>query len=189
VPKTLQFYYCIDPNGTNPFPTNATAFVPALNVSFPTVAAASGGMATNGTFSVNQTNLGVINQPITNWPSEAMLWLVWQMTDSTGKAQGLALDNLSFSASVALPLSLTIPASGGKVLIDWPSVQGQMYQLESSTNLVNPAWTPLGSPVTGTGRTMTLTNTMSSHGFRIERFKLLIVDPTWTAATPLVLRS
>jgi hypothetical protein len=171
--KTLQCYYFIDPSGTNPFPTNATAFVPALNVNFPTVAAASGGMATNGTLSVNQTNLSVLNQVITNWPPGAMLWLVWQMTDSTGKAQGLALDNLSFSASVALPLSLTIPAGGGKVLINWPSVQGQMYQLEYCTNLVNSTWTPSGSPVTGTGGTMTLTNNLSAAQQSFFRLQLV----------------
>src|SRR5208283_901295 len=49
LPKTLQFYYMVDPTGTNAFPTNATAFLPALNVSFPTVAADVGGVAVDGT--------------------------------------------------------------------------------------------------------------------------------------------
>jgi hypothetical protein len=43
--------------------------------------------------------LSVWNQAITNWPPGAALWLVWQMPDSTGKAQGLGIDNLSFSAT------------------------------------------------------------------------------------------
>jgi hypothetical protein len=42
--------------------------------------------------------LSVINQPITGWPPGAALWLVWEMADPLGKAQGLAIDNLSFSA-------------------------------------------------------------------------------------------
>ena len=96
LPKTLQFYYFIDPTGTARFPTGATAFLPALNVSFPTVAADSGGVAVDGTSPLNQTNLSVLNQAITNWPPGAALWLVWQMTDSTGKAQGLGIDNLTF---------------------------------------------------------------------------------------------
>jgi len=173
LPKTLQFYYFIDPTGTNPFPTNATAFVPALNVVFPTVAATSGGMPTNGTLSVNQTNLSVSNQAITNWPPGAMLWLVWQMADSTGKAQGLGVDHVSFSASVALPLSLTIPAGSAEVLINWSSDQGEMYQLEYSTNLINSTWTPLGGPVTGTGGTMTLTNNLSAAQQSYFRLQLL----------------
>ncbi len=99
LPKTLQFYYAVDLTGTNAFPTSATAFLPALNVSLPTVSADAGGVAVDGTAALNQTNLGVLNQTITNWPPGAALWLVWQMTDSTGKAQGLGIDNLSFSAT------------------------------------------------------------------------------------------
>ena len=99
LPKTLQFYYTVDSTGTNAFPTNATAFLPALNVGFPTVAADVGGVAVDGTAALNQTNLGVLNQTITNWPPGAALWLVWQMPDATGKAQGLGIDNLSFSAT------------------------------------------------------------------------------------------
>jgi hypothetical protein len=106
--KTLKFYYLIDPSGTRPFSTNITAFLPALDVSFPAVPADVGGLAVDGTSALNQTNLGVVNLPITNWPPAAALWLVWEMTDSASKAQGLAIDNLSFSASSGnLPPVLT----------------------------------------------------------------------------------
>ena len=30
-----------------------------------------------------------------HWPPGTALWLVWQMTDSTGKAQGLGIDNVA----------------------------------------------------------------------------------------------
>jgi hypothetical protein len=98
-PKTLRFYYFIDPTATAAFSTNYTAFLPALNVSFPTVPADVGGVAVDGTAPLNQTSLGVTNQVITNWPPGAALWLVWEMTDATSKAQGLAIDNISFSAN------------------------------------------------------------------------------------------
>jgi hypothetical protein len=97
--KTLECYYFIDPSATNVFSTNATAFLPALNVSFPTVPADVGGVAVDGTSYLNQTNLAVVNQVITNWVPGAALWLVWEMADASGKSQGLAIDNLSFSAS------------------------------------------------------------------------------------------
>ena len=96
--KALSCYYFIDLTGTNAFPTNYTALLPALNVSFPVNAADVGGVAVDGTAAANQLSLSVSDQVITNWPSGAALWLVWQMADAGGKAQGLGLDNFSFSA-------------------------------------------------------------------------------------------
>ena len=57
LPKTLEFYYFIDPSATNVFSTSATAFLPALDLSFPTVPADVGGVAVDGTATINQTNL------------------------------------------------------------------------------------------------------------------------------------
>jgi hypothetical protein len=165
--KTLQFYYFVDLSGTAAFPTNPTSLLPALNVSFPTVAADIGGVAVDGTAPTNQDNLSVLDQTITNWPPGAALWLVWQMTDSTGKAQGLAIDNLSFSANVPLPVPLTVQASGTNLFLNWPGAAGQTYQLEYKNNLTDPAWTPVGNPVTGTGGALILTN---NSGVSSQRF-------------------
>jgi len=173
VAKTLQFYYFIDPTGVATFPGSGTAFIPALNVSIPTVAADSGGVAVDGTASINQTNLSVLNQTITNWPPGAALWLMWQMTDSTGKAQGLGIDNLSFSASVPLPVPVNIQVSSTNFLLNWSGVVGQTYQLESTTNLATPVWTPVGNPVTGTGGTLTLTNNLGSSPQDFFRLRLV----------------
>jgi hypothetical protein len=108
-PKTLLFYYFIDPTATAPFSTSYTAFLPALNVSFPRVPADVGGVAVDGTAPANQISLGLTNQVITNWPPGAALWLVWEMTDATGKAQGLGIDNLSFSAASSQSNANTAP--------------------------------------------------------------------------------
>ena len=174
LPKTLQFYYAVDLTGTNPLPSSATAFLPALNVNFPTVAADTGGAAVDGTALPNQTNLIVLEQTITNWPPGAALWLVWQMTDATGKAQGLAIDNLSFSASVALPVPLKVQLSGTNLLFNWTGVAGQTYQLEYKNNLTDPDWTPVGNAVTGTGGTLLLTNSPIAAPQRF--FHLRLVD-------------
>jgi regulation of enolase protein 1 (concanavalin A-like superfamily) len=173
VPKTLQFYYFVDPTGTAAFPDSATAFIPALNVSFPTVTADSGGIAVDGTAPLNQTNLSVLNHAITNWPPGAALWLVWQMTDATGKAQGLGIDDLSFSAGVPLPVPLNIQISGMNMLLSWPTVAGQTYQLEYEDALTAPAWTPVGSPVPGTGGSQTLTNSFGGSPQRFFRLRLV----------------
>jgi hypothetical protein len=171
LPKTLQFYYFIDPTGTNTFTTNITALIPALNVNFPTNAADGGGVAVDGTSPLNQTNLSVINQTITNWPPGSALWLVWQMTDTTGKAQGLGIDNLSFSAGVPPPV-LNAVISGNNLMLNWPTVAGQTYQLEYTDDLAAPAWTPLGNPVPGTGGTLTLTNNFGNPTQRFYRLQL-----------------
>lgn len=124
-------------------------------------------MAVDGTAAPNQTNLSDLNQTITNWPPGAALWLVWQMTDSTGKAQGLGIDNLNFSASVPLPVPVSIQTSGTNLILNWPGVAGQSYQLQYKTNLTDPTWTPVGGVVTGTGGTLTVTNALgaSTQGF------------------------
>jgi Lamin Tail Domain len=167
VAKTLQFYYLIDLTGTNSFPIGATAFVPALNVNIPATGPVGGG-AVDGTSTFNQTNLSVLNQSITNWPPGAVLWLVWQMTDSSGNAQGLGIDNLNFSASVpAQPVSLDIQVSGAGILLGWPTTMGVNYQIEYKDDLAAPIWTLLGSPVPGTGGSISVTNdiTLSTHRF------------------------
>jgi hypothetical protein len=172
VPKTLQLFYFIDRTGTNSFPSSATAFLPSLNVSFPTVAADSGGLAVDGTAPLNQTGLSVQNQSITNWPPGAALWLVWQMTDFAGKAQGLGIEDLSFSATAPPPAPLNIQVSGTNLLLSWSATLGQIYQLEYKDELTAPAWTPLGGPVTGTGGTLLLTNYFGTSLQRFYRFRL-----------------
>ncbi|HEX4121550.1 MAG TPA: lamin tail domain-containing protein, partial [Verrucomicrobiae bacterium] len=121
LPKTLEFYYFIDPTATNAFSTAATAFLPVLNVSFPTVPGDVGGAAVDGTAGINQTNLSVMNQTITNWPPGAALWLVWEMASSTGKSQGLGIDNLAFSAIALNPVAVTVQASGTNFVLSWPA--------------------------------------------------------------------
>jgi hypothetical protein len=137
------------------------------------VTADSGGLAVDGTATLNQTNLSVLNQTITNWPPGAALWLVWQMTDASGKAQGLAIDNLSFSASVTTSVPLTIQVSGSNLLVTWTGTAGQTYQLEYADDLASPSWTPVGNPVTGTGGTLSTTNSLGSSSQGFYRLRLV----------------
>ena len=159
LPKTLQFYYLVDPAGTNSFSTNATEFLPSLGVSFATVTADVGGVAVDGTAPANQTNLSVANQAITNWTPGSALWLVWEMASAAGKSQGLGIDNLTFSAVNSSSLTnqpvLNIQGAGGgalsgnQFLVSWPDV-GVPYRLLSATNLTPPVvWSP-ASAVTET---------------------------------------
>jgi hypothetical protein len=176
--KTLEVYYLIDSTGTNTFSTNATAFLPGLNVSFPTVAADAGGTAVDGTATIDQSVLAVVNQPILDWPPDEALWLVWEMASATGKSQGLAIDNLTFSATAQATLSavsMTAQASGTNVVLTWSGLIGQQYQVQYKTNLTDAAWLPLNSPAPGTGASLSLTNNLGAAPQRF--FRLVILAP------------
>jgi hypothetical protein len=143
VAKQLSFGYFIDPAATNAFSTNLTALLPGLDVSFPAAPAATAAVPADGTAAANQVALGVTDQVIANWPPGGALWLVWSMADATGKGQGLAIDNLAFSASAG-PV-LAIQAAGANVILSWP-----YGQLQATTNAAGPFSTLAGvaSPFT-----------------------------------------
>jgi hypothetical protein len=162
IPKTLECYYLIDPTAIAPMSTQATASLPAFNVAFPTVSGDVGGVAVDGTAPANQIYLAVTNQPITNWPPGAAFWLVWEMADSTGKGQGLAIDNLSFAAT-ALGTPTNTPvmniqvSSAHQLVLSWPS-PSPGFQLYVATNLAPPvAWSLVTNPAAGSNGAFYLT--------------------------------
>lgn len=178
LPKTLLVDYLVDPTATAPLPagpnsSTANIALSPLAVNFPTVTADTGGVAVDGTSPVNQTNLIVQDQAITSWPPGAALWLVWQMTDSTGKAQGLGIDNFSFSATVPQAVPLSIQVAGTNLFLNWTGVAGQIYQLQYTTNLAAPSWTPVGNPVTGNGGSLVISNTFNAAPQRYFRLELV----------------
>jgi hypothetical protein len=129
-------------------------------------------VAVDGTSSLNQTNLGVVSQPI-NWPPGAALWLVWEMADPTGKAQGLGIDNFSFSARdpqtlTAVPLSIQLSSSA--ITLSWLAPLGQTYQPEYNDRLGSTNWLPIGSPIAGVGGVVFFSTelTGSSRCFRLR---------------------
>ncbi len=73
----------------------------------------------------------------------------------------------------ALQLSCARVNVGGnnQFVVSWSSVTNQTYQLEFATNLAAPAWTPMGSPLPGTGAVLAVTNNMNGTPqcfFRVE---------------------
>jgi hypothetical protein len=174
--KTLAFYYFIDTSATNAFSTAATASLPALNVTFSTVDSDTGGAAVDGTATNNQSILAVVNQPIAPWPPDAALWLVWEMASAKGKAQGLAIDNLTFSATpnpTLTPVPITAAAAGETVVLTWPGLPGQSYQVQYKTNLTDALWLPLNAPLPGTGAPLSLTNNLGAAPQRFFRLGVL----------------
>ena len=93
------------------------------------------------------------------------------------QSRGLAIDNLSFSASV-WPAGMSCPplvalASGTNLLICCPTIAGLSYQVQYTTNLTGAPWLPLGAVLPGTGGPLTFTNglTPSAEGF----YRLMIL--------------
>ena len=98
------------------------------------------------------------------------------MTDPTGKAQGLAIDNLSFSATgqaTAPSVPLSFQASGTNLVLSWTGVAGQTYQMEFKDDLSAPAWTVLGSPLTGSGAELSFTGDFTQSSRRFYRLKIV----------------
>jgi hypothetical protein len=101
--KTLTFGYTVDPAGnsstlsTNEIAAAELNTLSNLSVNFP-IAPQVG--PTNGTLTVNQTNVLLNNMALTNaWLPGAALWLVWSIDSATGSGQGYGIDNFSFYAS------------------------------------------------------------------------------------------
>jgi hypothetical protein len=160
LPKTLAFSYVIDLTGTNSFDTNDNDYVnlPELDVTFPTNSADAGGTSVDGTLPINQVTNAVFNQSITHWPPGAALWLIWEYADDTSGAQGIGIDNLSFSASAATTIitpvlgNVTFIGSGNDTGLtfsfsDTPDA-GASFTVWSTTNVVLPfsQWQNLGHP-------------------------------------------
>ena len=180
LPKTLTFAYYIDRSGMGAFWTNITAVLPTLEVAFPTSAAAVGGVAMDGTQAINQSILAVTGQVITNWPPGAALWLVWTMADPAGKAQGLAIDNLRFSAFAAptniAPVQATIATGnvgGSSLSLSWPSLAGYVYRVQYRDDLSLATWTNLGTDQPGTGLPLSLSLSLTNAPRRFYRIVVL----------------
>ena len=156
VAKTLTCSYYIDPSATNGFPTTATGIFTNLTASFPPLPAGSAEIALDGTNPTNQQTLAVTSQPISNWPPGAALWLVWGLSDTISKGQGLAIDNLSFSATAAPPPTLGAQLSAGMLTLSWPSVPGG-FTLQTTPDLSGTnAWNLVNQAAVSTNGTNTI---------------------------------
>ena len=98
--QPLNIGYQVDPAGNNSVlnPTNVTAWFTSLMTVFP-VSPDGKLHVLDGTQPSNQISVDAYNLPITNWAPGYALWLVWENTNSAGSSQGIAIDNLNFSAT------------------------------------------------------------------------------------------
>jgi hypothetical protein len=69
---------------------------------------------------------------------------------------------------------VSVSPDGTQFIFSYPTVLGQSYQLEYSTNLSSGVWYPMGSPVTGTGAPVSVTNSIGSS---MQMFFILSITP------------
>jgi hypothetical protein len=60
--------------------------------------------------------------------------------------------------TVVAPQLNGVVLNGNQFIFSWPTITNQTYQLQYTTNLTTSAWTPLGSPMIGTGNPIIVTN-------------------------------
>jgi len=65
------------------------------------------------------------------------------------------------------------PDSSGHISLSFGSLSGQNYQMQYTDDLSNWDWTSLGSPVPGTGSTLTILDDMLGQSQRFYRLVLL----------------
>jgi hypothetical protein len=74
-----------------------------------------------------------------------------------------------------LQFASVMPGGNGNMNFTFNSLPGQSYQLEYKNNLGDPQWTTTGSPVAGTGDTITLTDGMTTQPQRF--YRLVVTSP------------
>jgi hypothetical protein len=62
---------------------------------------------------------------------------------------------------VAVPQLTTLGISAGQFIFSFPTISNQLYQVEFKDDMLAPSWTNLGSPLPGTGGSITVTNAIS----------------------------
>jgi hypothetical protein len=158
VQKIISVSYWVDPTASAGFGTNITGLL--TNVTFTANPAATNPVPVDGTATANQMIIAINNQTIADWAPGAALWLSWQMLDATGKGQGLAIDDLTFSAtssSTVLVPQLSIQAAATNVVVSW-LVSGDTFVLQANSDLSLPAgWTTAPQQVVITNGTNTVT--------------------------------
>ncbi|HEX3719858.1 MAG TPA: protease pro-enzyme activation domain-containing protein [Verrucomicrobiae bacterium] len=121
----------------------------------------------------NQSSLGAFN-----W-EQMQLFAVAQGNSTLLRFGGLdpnyflGLDDISVEP-IPMPTIQSIQQIGDTLQITWNAVSGLNYQVQYTDTLLNPQWTDLGSVITATGTTATVTETITPGGQQFYRIILSV---------------
>ncbi len=83
------------------------------------------------------------------------------------------LDDISVTP-IAAPAFQSVKRTNSTITVTWSAASGIMYQVQYTTNLVNPNWINLGSAVSAVGSTVSATDTLlTGPAQRFYRVELL----------------
>ena len=98
---------------------------------------------------------------------------IYNRTLSASEVQNLYALNSTVAVPNASPVLLGAQFSGTNIFLNYPTTTGQSYQLEYEDDLTPPNWTPMGSPIAGTGNLIIITNNFTG----VRRFFRLQISP------------
>jgi hypothetical protein len=75
--------------------------------------------------------------------------------------------------TLPLPNLSSVLQSGSSIVLSWPSIEGQLYQLEAKGSLDDPWWTNVGPAMQGVNGTLAITNSIPSAGQQFLRLGIL----------------
>ncbi|MCX6929719.1 MAG: hypothetical protein NT154_41880 [Verrucomicrobia bacterium] len=130
----------------------------------------------------------VVDLPSTTevWQNYSAIWssgasvsalLEIRMLTTAYEGNDFVLDDLSFRrVSVVAPprLSIQRATAAAAVVLSWPSVTNQIYEIQWSPVLETNQWFSLGAPVPGTGGTASVTDAIVGQAQRF--YRLLALD-------------
>jgi hypothetical protein len=122
--------------------------------------------------SINPTN-GLFIWAVTNVPAPATNFITINVADNGAPPLSTSA---TFLVIVRPPLqfSSTTTDGNGNVRFTINSLPGESYQLTFKNNLNDPQWTPVGSPVAGTGGAVTFSDSID---LQPQRFYRILVTP------------
>ncbi len=83
------------------------------------------------------------------------------------------LDDISVTP-IATPAFQSVKRTNSTITVTWSATSGIMYQVQYTTNLINPNWINLGSAVSAVGSTVSATDTLlTGPARRFYRVELL----------------
>jgi hypothetical protein len=91
----------------------------------------------------------------------------------------LLLDDVSVfplpgsGSTVAAPVIQSVERVGQTIVITWSAVSGQVYQVQSTANLAQGPWADLGSTITATATTVTVSEPIGTSGSLFYRIVLM----------------
>ena len=106
------------------------------------------------------------NYTVSTLPSKAFFYGSFSGVDPTlfFRIDGSTLIKYRIGTAPVIDGSVASGINGSNYIINWNSIAGMEYQIQSSTNLID--WVNVGSPISGTGESLTWANALTnSHSF------------------------